>query len=56
MFYCGECAKENNWPDGWAKSHGPCEICKRTRLCSDVPSSQLPPAKPKPEEEYRPEL
>lgn len=42
MFYCDECAKLYGWPIGFCRSLGPCECCKKTRTCSDVPSSQLP--------------
>lgn len=42
MFYCKKCGDKNNWPDGFRKSYGPCEICRVSAECSDVPSSQLP--------------
>ena len=43
MFYCQKCAEKNKWPD-WSlhRSHGPCEICKKTADCFDVPSKYLP--------------
>ncbi len=42
MFYCQSCADERGWPEGWAKSRGPCELCAKIALCSDRPSSSLP--------------
>jgi len=48
MFYCDGCGKKNGWPEGFSKSYGPCEVCGKTRLCNDVPSSQLPePRRPR---------
>lgn len=49
MFYCQPCATENEWPDDFylPKSYGPCEMCGKGASCFDVPSSHLPPAKPK---------
>ncbi len=43
MFYCEKCAKENGWPfEFWfPMSYGPCEICKTTTSCVDVPSYRL---------------
>lgn len=42
MFYCDFCGKKNGWPEGLAKSHGPCEICGTRADCSDVQSRDLP--------------
>lgn len=44
MFYCEACAKKSKWPyEFWmGQSHGPCEICGKTSVCVDVPSSALP--------------
>jgi len=48
MYYCNECEKKNGWPEGFSKSRGPCEVCGKTRVCSDIASSQLPvPKNPK---------
>lgn len=47
MFYCDPCARSKGWPEGFMKSHGPCEVCGKTRLCSDVPSKFLPLPKEK---------
>jgi hypothetical protein len=44
MFYCDTCAKKKKWPIGLVRSQGPCEVCGKTDNCSDVQSSQLPPA------------
>lgn len=41
MYYCDECRKENNWPEGFIKSHGPCEVCDKFALCSDIPAKDL---------------
>ena len=47
MFYCKACQDKYSWPDGFMKSHGPCEMCGKPSLCSDVPSRFLPvPATP----------
>ena len=35
MFYCDECAEKNALDKTILKSHGPCELCKQTRLCND---------------------
>lgn len=45
MFFCEECRVRNEWPEGFAKSLGPCEICGKTAACYDIPSSALPPVK-----------
>lgn len=42
MFYCTECQVNNDWPEGWLKSYGPCEICDKPAYCNDVPSKYLP--------------
>jgi hypothetical protein len=47
MFYCDPCGKKRDWPLSLAQSHGPCEMCRKTTLCNDVPSSALPKPKPK---------
>lgn len=44
MFFCNDCADERKWPKSLFRSLGRCEICGKTRECSDVPSSSLPPA------------
>jgi len=48
MFYCEECRKKNKWPEGFAVSRGPCEMCGKTATCHDVPSCALPDRKEKP--------
>lgn len=45
MFFCDRCRVRKQWPESLAKSTGPCEICGKTRLCNDVPSSALPEPK-----------
>lgn len=42
MFYCDFCGKKNGWPEGLAKSYGPCEVCGTRAECSDVQSKNLP--------------
>lgn len=42
MFYCDPCAKKKKWPVGMVRSHGRCEVCGRTKDCSDTPSTLLP--------------
>lgn len=44
MFYCEACAKKNGYPFEFylPQSRGPCELCKKTATCVDVPSSRLP--------------
>lgn len=44
MFYCEACRVKRGWPKGLGLSHGNCEVCSRTRKCSDVPSGSLPKA------------
>jgi hypothetical protein len=41
MFYCEPCRIKNEWPEGWAKSRGPCEVCGQVALCYDVQSRRL---------------
>lgn len=48
MFYCDKCAKKNKWPEGFSRSYGPCEVCHRSALCSDLPSHLLPPERKRP--------
>jgi DNA replicative helicase MCM subunit Mcm2 (Cdc46/Mcm family) len=50
MFYCEECRKKKEWPESCMKSYGPCEMCKETRECYDVPSKYLPMPKVSKEE------
>ena len=45
MFYCEECQKKNDWPEGFRQSYGRCESCGVTAGCYDVPSSCLSNAK-----------
>lgn len=47
MFYCDACGQENEWPEGFIRSHGKCELCGRVADCNDVRSSALPNPKPK---------
>lgn len=42
MFYCEECGTKRGWRPGLFQSYGPCELCGKTRECSDVPSKDLP--------------
>src|SRR5580765_8431558 len=42
MFYCEACRKERDWPEGFSRSYGPCEICGTPALCYDIPSRALP--------------
>lgn len=51
MFYCEDCAKENEWPEVISKSYGRCEICYKSKLCYDVQSKDLPLPKWKREEQ-----
>lgn len=46
MFYCDDCAEKNGYPQSIIRSVGPCEVCGKVDVCSDMPSSNLP----KPEE------
>ena len=39
MFYCEQCRKKNEWPEGFAQSRGPCECCDEVSVCHDIPSS-----------------
>ena len=45
MFYCDACQRQNEWPEGFLRSYGPCEVCGKPSNCSDVPSSWLPSPK-----------
>lgn len=50
MFFCEECRVKKGWPKGYGPgSRGPCEVCKKTANCHDVPSKALPlpPSPPK---------
>jgi hypothetical protein len=47
MFYCEECRVRNEWPHAFGQSYGMCEMCDKTALCWDRPSSSLPKPKPK---------
>jgi len=42
MFYCDLCREKNGWPMSLFKSMGPCELCRKTTVCNDVPSGDLP--------------
>lgn len=42
MFYCEACRVENEWPESFGKSRGPCEVCERVSVCNDRPASTLP--------------
>jgi hypothetical protein len=55
MFYCEECRERQDWPEGFSKSHGPCELCGQSRVCHDVPSSALYRPKGPPETKTRAE-
>jgi len=45
MFYCDDCAKKYGYPIRLRKDYGPCELCRKTGPCNDVPSSELPEPK-----------
>jgi hypothetical protein len=45
MFYCDDCAKENEYPTSIGKSMGKCEICGKYKVCNNIPIFLLP--KPK---------
>jgi hypothetical protein len=47
MFYCENCRVENDWPSAFTQSYGRCEMCGKTALCWDRPSSGFLPVKPK---------
>lgn len=42
MYYCEDCRFEKDWPQSMTRSQGRCEICNKTALCYDTPSSKLP--------------
>ena len=42
MFYCEDCRFGRDWPQSMTRSQGKCEICNKTALCYDTPSSKLP--------------
>ncbi|HEV2928297.1 MAG TPA: hypothetical protein VGW74_06365 [Propionibacteriaceae bacterium] len=48
MFFCSPCAKARDWPESIFKSVGPCEVCGKTRACSEVHSGALPPPQVRP--------
>ncbi len=50
MFFCEKCRVKRDWPESLGKSRGPCEICGKTEICNDVPSSALPRTRRKEEE------
>ncbi len=45
MFYCDSCRQENQWPESFVGSYGPCEVCGNVTFCNDRSSDQLPPAR-----------
>lgn len=48
MFFCEPCRKKEDWPESLLLSKGRCEICKKTAICHDVKSSDLPKPPPPP--------
>lgn len=48
MFYCDPCRIKRDWPEGFSKSSGACEICGKVARCNDVPSKLLPAPTMKP--------
>jgi len=42
MFYCEACRIKRDWPEGFLRSYGPCELCGKMANCHDVPSRFLP--------------
>jgi hypothetical protein len=50
MFYCEEDRIKNDWPCSLMQSYGRCELCGKTAVCYDRPSSSLPDPKSKPKE------
>lgn len=46
MFICEACLKKYYTNYGIMKSYGPCECCKQTKGCFDIPSSRLNPKPP----------
>jgi len=55
MFYCDACARKRHWPVGLVRSSGRCEVCGKSRECTDVLSSLLPPAPPRSQVEVPPQ-
>jgi hypothetical protein len=57
MFFCEECRIERGWPGSilGPRSYGPCEVCRKTGPCHDVPSSALSHSKPVKMKELREE-
>lgn len=53
MFYCEPCRVQMDWPDSFVRSYGPCELCRKSALCYDRPSSSLPDPKPKENKDER---
>ena len=49
MFYCDACMRKNEWPAGFSKSAGPCEVCDKWAVCNDTPSGWLSVGKRKSE-------
>lgn len=54
MFICRDCTPVKRQYDDYFNiyltSHGPCEVCHKTRVCADIKSAQLlPPPPPSPE-------
>lgn len=45
MFYCDDCRKKHDWPEGIGKSVGRCEMCEKKAVCNDVPCKYLPEPK-----------
>lgn len=41
MFICDECLKRYENEQSLIRSLGPCELCKKTRPCNDIPSRWL---------------
>lgn len=47
MFICKECLGDD--PFYMPQSHGPCEVCEKTKNCYDIHHSQLPELKSDPD-------
>jgi hypothetical protein len=47
FYYCESCRVKNDWPSTFTQRYCKCEMCGKTALCWDRPSSGFPPVKPK---------
>lgn len=48
MRFCDECKRKNDWFGFVTRGFAMCEVCRRTRVCYDVPHDKLAVIPPQP--------